>query len=156
MLVLGADKMHYSVVEGGGVFAVFLAYFAILPVMTRSELTASWPITHVNAFDRIVNFGEHHSYHILKTRNQFLQNDQEIPSHYCIYWALPARIRTSFCAELRFIVRGFSEGNTLDDRSLTLGVPVFHHPEFSLRNSSAASSKSQPASKITQPIGKLG
>ena len=32
-------------------------------------------------------------------------------------------------------------------------LPVFRHPEFSLRNSSSASSKNQPASKITQPIG---
>eukprot|EP01043_Picozoa_sp_COSAG02_P037253 COSAG02_NODE_2781_length_8038_cov_3.889533_8_plen_44_part_01 len=32
-------------------------------------------------------------------------------------------------------------------------LPVFRYPEFSLRNSSSASSKNQPASKITQPIG---
>eukprot|EP01043_Picozoa_sp_COSAG02_P038788 COSAG02_NODE_3017_length_7545_cov_4.558286_2_plen_190_part_00 len=32
-------------------------------------------------------------------------------------------------------------------------LPVFRHIEFSLRNSSSASSKNQPASKITQPLG---
>eukprot|EP01043_Picozoa_sp_COSAG02_P015632 COSAG02_NODE_670_length_18676_cov_29.852029_7_plen_232_part_00 len=34
-------------------------------------------------------------------------------------------------------------------------LPVFRHPEFLLRNSSSASSKNQPGSKITQPIGNL-